>query len=124
MELTADLVLTHGYFLFEDEKEAAIMRPYPPLGLLYISAFLRRLGFSVEVFDSTFASREWLLERLLRRPGVLGICTNLITRRAVLDIIALAKTAGWIVIAGGPESANYPHEYLAAGADVVVIGEG
>jgi len=28
------------------------------------------------------------------------------------------------VILGGPESANYAEEYLAAGADVVVIGEG
>ena len=31
------------------------MKPYPPLGLLYLSAYLKRAGFSVEVFDSTFA---------------------------------------------------------------------
>jgi hypothetical protein len=35
----SDLLLTHGYFLLEDEKEIEIMRPYPPLGLLYVSAF-------------------------------------------------------------------------------------
>ena len=29
----ADLLLTHGYFLAEDEKERQIMKPYPPLGL-------------------------------------------------------------------------------------------
>ena len=50
----ADVLLTHGYFLAEDEKERQIMKPYPPLGLLYLSAYLKRAGFAVEVFDSTF----------------------------------------------------------------------
>jgi hypothetical protein len=35
-----DILLTHGYFLAEDEKEQQIMKPYPPLGLLYLSAYL------------------------------------------------------------------------------------
>jgi anaerobic magnesium-protoporphyrin IX monomethyl ester cyclase len=116
--------LTHGYFLFEDEKELQIMRPYPTLGLLYLSAYLRRVGFDVEIFDSTFAQREQLFERLAAGPGVLGIYTNLMTRRPVLDIIEAAKRRGWTVVLGGPESANYPNEYLAHGADVIVTGEG
>jgi radical SAM superfamily enzyme YgiQ (UPF0313 family) len=120
----SDLLLTHGYFLFEDEKEIQIMRPYPTLGLLYISAFLRRDGFDVEVFDSTFAQRQELFDRLARGRGVIGIYTNLMTRRPVLDIVAAAKRHGWTVVLGGPESANYPGEYLASGADVVVVGEG
>src|SRR5215469_6736389 len=120
----SDLLLTHGYFLFEDEKEIQIMRPYPTLGVLYVSAWLRRAGFDVEIFDSTFSSRAQLFERLAQGPGVIGIYTNLMTRRAVLDIAAEAKKHGWIVVLGGPESANYPSEYLASGGDVVVIGEG
>jgi len=120
----SDLLLTHGYFLFEDEKEIQIMRPYPTLGLLYISAFLRRDGFDVEVFDSTFAQRQELFDRLARGRGVIGIYTNLMTRRPVLDIVGVAKRHGWTVVLGGPESANYPGEYLASGADVVVVGEG
>jgi hypothetical protein len=28
------VLFTHGYFLEEDLKEKAIMRPYPPLGIL------------------------------------------------------------------------------------------
>ena len=31
----SDILLTHGYFLAEDEKEREIMKPYPTLGLLY-----------------------------------------------------------------------------------------
>ena len=119
-----DVLLTHGYFLFEDEKEQEIMKPYPTLGLLYISAYLRRAGFSVEVFDTTFESRDNLFQRFSRGPGVMGIYTNLMTRRPVLDVIQKARSCGWTVIAGGPESANYPDQYLAAGADVVVVGEG
>ena len=120
----SDLLLTHGYFLFEDEKEIQIMRPYPTLGLLYVSAWLRRAGFDVEIFDSTFEERRNLFARLAQGRGVIGIYTNLMTRRPVLDIVAEAKAQGWTVVLGGPESANYPAEYLAAGTDVVVVGEG
>ena len=35
---SADIILTHGYLLNEDEKEQPIMKPYAPLGILYISA--------------------------------------------------------------------------------------
>ena len=120
----SDLLLTHGYFLFEDEKEMQIMRPYPTLGLLYISAYLRRDGVGVEIFDSTFAQRQQLIDRLAEGPGVVGIYTNLMTRRPVLDVVAAAKRYGWTVVLGGPESANYPEEYLMGGADVIVVGEG
>src|ERR1700761_3853214 len=120
----SDLVLTHGYFLFEDEKEIQIMRPYPTLGLLYLSAYLRRAGFEVDIFDSTFTQRQELFDRLARERGVLGIYTNLMTRASVLAIIDAAKRHGWMVVLGGPESANYAAEYLMSGADVVVVGEG
>ncbi len=120
-----DILLTHGYFLWEDEKERQIMKPYPPLGLLYLSAYLKRAGFSVALYDSTLGRREELFARLASAPGgVLGIYTNLMTRSSVLQIAAQAKACSWTVVLGGPESANYPAEYLARGADVVVIGEG
>lgn len=120
-----DLLLTHGYFLDEDEKERQVMKPYPPLGLLYLSAYLRRAGFEVELFDSTFVSRMELTARLERElGGVLGVYTNLLTRASVLSILAEATRHRWTVVLGGPESANYPAEYLASGADVIVAGEG
>src|SRR6185503_9703440 len=118
------LLLTHGYFLAEDEKERQIMKPYPPLGLLYLSAFLKTRGYSVDIFDSTFAERGRLVERFASEPGTVGIYTTLMTRRSVLEIVRAAKRHGWRVILGGPESANYTTEYLASGADAIVIGEG
>lgn len=120
-----DVMLTHGYFLWEDANERAIMKPYPPLGLLYLSAYLKREGLSVEVFDTTFSSREAMEERLAATPGgVLGIYTNLMTRGNVVWLMGRAREHGWTVICGGPESANYPTEYLQHGAHVVIVGEG
>ncbi len=119
------LLLTHGFFLEEDPKEQQILRPYAPLGILYISSYLRSRGFAVDVYDSTWGSRGELF-RILDDgpPAVLGVYANLLTRRNAVAIIARARAAGWKVIAGGPEPANYAEEYLAAGADYVVPGEG
>ena len=120
-----ELLLTHGYFLYEDPKELQIMKPYPPLGLLYICSHLRSKGFAVEVFDSTFQTRAALREKLLAGPpSVLGIYANLMTRPNVVTILNDAKRAGWKTIVGGPEPGAYIDEYLDAGADVVVLGEG
>jgi anaerobic magnesium-protoporphyrin IX monomethyl ester cyclase len=120
-----DILLTHGFFLAEDEKEQRIMKPYAPLGLLYLSSHLRAKGFGVELYDSTFGTREELLRILQSEPpSVLGIGANLLTRGSVLQIVGAAREAGWKVVVGGPEPANYAAEYLDAGADVVVDGEG
>lgn len=101
------------------------MKPYPPLGLLYLSSYLRARDFGVEIYDSTFGSREGLFRILeTERPSTLGIYANLMTRGNAVDIIERAKACGWRVVAGGPEPANYPEEYRAAGADLVVAGEG
>ena len=120
-----DILLTHGYFLEDDEHERQIMRPYPPLGLLYISSYLKSRDFAVEVFDSTLSSRQAFSEYIEReRPSVVGIYVNLITRGSALRMIRQLKALGATVILGGPEPASYPREYLAGGADVVVVGEG
>jgi len=120
-----DLILTHGYFLCDDEKEKQIMKPYAPLGLMYISSYLKQNGFKVELIDSTFLDIGILKKYLSENPGgILGIYTNLITRHNIIRIIQFAKQNNFSVVLGGPESANYPENYLNNGADIVVIGEG
>jgi radical SAM superfamily enzyme YgiQ (UPF0313 family) len=123
--LGTELLLTHGYLLGEDAHERKHMAPYPPLGILHLSTFLRAAGHRVAIHDSTFSTREALWARLdAREAPVLGISANMLTRGAVLDIIARARAAGLRVVVGGPDPPNYPEAYLAAGADVVVFGEG
>jgi len=120
-----DLLLTHGYFLAEDPKERRIMKPYPPLGILYLSSHLRRQGFDVAIYDSTFGTRRELFNLLdTEQPSALGVYANLLTRGEVLRIVQHAKERGWFVVLGGPEPSNYGAEYLAAGADAIVRGEG
>lgn len=120
-----DILLTHGYFLNEDPHELKVMKPYPPLGILYNAAYLKRAGFRADVFDTTFSRLnefEQYLER--ERPSIVGVYTNLMTKFNVLKMIALCKRFGAAVILGGPEPASYVEEYLDRGADVIVIGEG
>jgi anaerobic magnesium-protoporphyrin IX monomethyl ester cyclase len=120
-----DILLTHGYFLYEDPKELQIMKPYPPLGILYICSHLRQKGLDAQVFDSTFSSRQKLWDVLRQGPpSVLGVYANLMTRPNVVEILRVAKESGWRTVVGGPEPSAYVDEYLAAGADAVVIGEG
>ncbi len=119
-----DILLTHGFFLSEDEKEQAIMKPYAPLGMLYLSSHLRERGFDVEIYDATFGSREELFQ-ILRAgsPSVLGIYSTLMTRLSVLKIVEVARALGWTVVLGGPEPSVYPEQYLDAGAHLIIQGE-
>ncbi|MBI3978712.1 MAG: B12-binding domain-containing radical SAM protein [Chloroflexi bacterium] len=120
-----DLLLAHGYFLDEDPRERQVMRPYPPLGMLYITSCLKARGFEVGVFDATFQTRRAFAEVLAReRPPVVGLYATLLTRLPVLELIRECRQAGVRVVVGGPEPAQYAEEYLAAGADVVAVGEG
>jgi radical SAM superfamily enzyme YgiQ (UPF0313 family) len=120
-----DLLLTHGYFLLEDPKELQIMKPYAPLGILYLCSHLRNKGFGVEVFDTTFSTRRQLFDTLRsERPSVLGVYANLMTRPNVIEILKVAHESGWTTVVGGPEPGAYSEEYLGHGADFVVFGEG
>jgi radical SAM superfamily enzyme YgiQ (UPF0313 family) len=123
------ILLTHGYFLAEDPKEQLIMRPYPPLGILYISAYLEQNNFPNEVYDSTFGSLEELKHHLQAEiPGLVGIYTNLMTKLNVLKIISFIKNSPLLwhtkIVLGGPEVRNHKEKFLEHGADIIVFGEG
>lgn len=120
-----DILLAHGYFLYDDPHELKVMKPYPPLGILYLSSYLKAKGFGVSIFDSTFSSMgefRALVER--ERPPVVGIYTNLMTKFNVLAMIKICNEAGATVVLGGPEPPYYAADYLERGADVIVKGEG
>ena len=120
-----DLLLANAYMLALDAEEQRVMRPHPPLGLLYLSSHLKSRGIDVGLFDGTFSSLEAFAGVLQReRPPVVGIAANLMTKRSALAMIALAKKLGARVVVGGPDPPYHAQAYLAAGADVVVVGEG
>lgn len=123
------ILLTHGYFLKDDPAELRIMKPYPPLGILYISAYLDKQGIENDIFDSTFSSLEVLKKYLLQySPNYLGIYVNLMTKLNVLEIIKFAKSQKDLIhtkiILGGPDIKYNAENFLNHGADFLVIGEG
>lgn len=123
--MSMDMLLVHSYCIQDDPHERDIMKPYPPLGILYITSHLKAKGFDVRVFDSTFSNTEAFKQYIEReQPPVVGFYTNLMARPGVIRSIPVCKAHGATIIVGGPDAANYPGEYLSQGADVVVVGEG
>ena len=124
-----NVLLTHGYFLSEDPAELRIMKPYPPLGILYISAYLNEKGIENKIFDTTFSSKEELKKYLINeKPDYAAIYVNLITKLNVLEIIDFVKSSDELantkIILGGPDVRYNAKEFLNHGADYVIIGEG
>ena len=123
------IILTHAYYLYEDDKEAKIMRPYAPLGILYISAYLNENNIKNHVFDSTFYSQETQLKFIEdKQPKVVAIYTNLMTKVNVIQLVKLlnndAKYGFPRIILGGPDITYNLENYLKIGANFLIIGEG
>jgi len=123
------LLLTHGYFLNDDPAEQKIMKPYPPLGILYISAYLKENGIENKIFDTTFSSKNELKKYLINeQPDYVAIYVNLMTKINVLEIMKFIKSNNSInkakIILGGPEIRYNANDLLEHGADYLVIGEG
>lgn len=121
------ILLTHGYFLEEDATEQKIMKPYPPLGLLYLSGYLEEKGIEHDVIDTTFSTEEkWLTTVKKNQPSVIAFYTNLMTKVKIIRLIEsvhLISPATKILL-GGPDVTYNWENYLAAGADFIVEGEG
>ncbi len=122
------LLFTHAYYLSADVKEQKIMKPYPPLGLLYVSAYLKSKNIPNDVFDTTFSSQQEQLNFILeKQPKVICIYTNLMTKIEVVKLVKILKTEKYNypkIVLGGPDVTYNIENYLKAGADFLVIGEG
>ena len=123
------IILSHGYFLEEDSAEQKIMMPYPPQGLLHLHAYLRENGIAATVFDTTFYSfNETTTYLRNEKPSLLGIYCNLLTRPNIVKIIQFIRNDSDLkavkIILGGPDVRHNSKEYLSAGADICVKGEG
>lgn len=131
----ADVLLTHSYHLYYDRKQVRKMQPYPPLGTLYAAALLRQKGFSVALFDSMLNDPAEGFPEALRkhRAKVVVIyednfnflskmCLSRM-REVAFEMIDAARMAGATVVVHGSDSSDHCAEYLARGADYVLVGE-
>ena len=123
------VLLTHAYYLNEDPKEQAIMKPYVPLGILYLSAYLDQHKVDHEVYDSTFSRFDDHFTHIRNKQfDVVAIYTNLMTKLNVLKLVKAIKNDSALkhtrIILGGPEVRNHAEAFLTFGADVLIVGEG
>jgi len=130
-----DVLLTHSYHLFHDRKQVRKMQPYPPLGTLYAAALLRQRGFSVALFDSMLEAPEQNFDTVVARtrPRVVAIYEdnfNFLSkmclsnmREIAFGMIDSARSTGAKVVVNGSDASDHCAEYLARGADYVLLGE-
>lgn len=99
----------------------------PPLGLCYLSAYLKMKGFhDIKSIDLNIDSVDDLKGLLTTNENnIVGIYCATKTFDESIEIAKIAKGNGSIVIMGGPHPTLCPEEILQnENADFVVIGEG
>lgn len=101
----------------------------PPLGIGYISSYLKREGHDTSLLDLNVSNvgRDGIADRVARyRPDVVGVpimCTGMDQARAVVDAVKDCSDAP-VVVGGAQASALPEHTARFTGADYVVAGEG
>lgn len=123
------VLLTHGYYLSTDPKEQKIMKPYPPLGQLYISGYLNEEGIENHLFDTTFYDKQQQLNFIKEKQAdIIAIYANLMTKVEVIKLIKILKTDASYgfpkIVLGGPDVSYNLENYLKSGAQYLIIGEG
>jgi len=93
-----------------------------------VSAYLESKNIANDVFDSTFYSQPDQLDFIHeKKPKVICIYTNLMTKIEVVKLIKILKTSDYnfpTIVLGGPDVTYNLENYLKTGADFLVIGEG
>jgi anaerobic magnesium-protoporphyrin IX monomethyl ester cyclase len=130
------ILVGHSYFLRFDRKQLQRAKPYPPLATLQVAAMLRDTGHRVTVFDAMLAEDAREYDALLQaaQPQLAlfyednfnflsKMCLDRM-RQACCEMIASARRNGARVIVAGSDASDAPSAYLAAGAEVVLVGEG
>jgi anaerobic magnesium-protoporphyrin IX monomethyl ester cyclase len=111
------------YPFFQPSKDNSIFR-FPPLGLGYVAAALKKHGANVELVDCTFLTMQQALERVRRsKPQVVGVYSMFSMKKTSLEIARQLRGSCDLLVAGGPLPTLDPTDFLDV-FDVATIGEG
>jgi len=92
---------------------------FPPLGILYLSAFLKGFGLNVQCLDMGLGHTPDMVE-----ADIVGISTTSPQRLEAFELAKKFNHMGKQVIAGGPHATHKSQECLQHGFTHVVRGRG
>lgn len=131
-----DILFSHSYYYPLDKKQWENKTPYPPLGTLYAASLMRQEGYAVSLFDTNLRSDPFAIEKEIKeqQPSFLVMYDdgfNYLTkmclttmREAAFEMINLGKKYNCQVIVCSSDSTDQYDQYLDAGADFIIQGEG
>lgn len=115
--------VTLVYPYFHRSNDRSIFR-FPPLGLGYLAACLKKANITVELVDCTFLTQKEALEKIRgSQPTIIGIQVMFSMREKAFELAKLLRKDCKLIVAGGPLPTSDPEGFLGF-FDVVVIGEG
>jgi len=115
--------VTLVYPYFHPHSDTSIFR-FPPLGLGYMAAYLKKSGISVEIVDCTFIKQEEALRKIIdSKPKIIGIQSMYSMKEKSLELAEVLKAHCELLVAGGALPTTEPDTFLEK-FDVAVIGEG
>lgn len=99
--------------------------PIPPLGILYLAAYVREKGYqNIKVVDNNFYDYSLkVLEQEIKKHDIIAVSGTTSQYKQAVDIAKIAKKNNKISIMGGPHATALPQE-TAKHFNYVVIGEG
>ncbi|HXQ94239.1 MAG TPA: radical SAM protein [Thermoplasmata archaeon] len=120
------VLLVDPYLARDDPMERKFVELYPSLSVLTLAAYLRTQSVDVAVVDLTFARDARPVAKAIGefRPDVVGVHTKTLTIGRSLAIARTARRAGVFSVAGGPDAATRPENYLTDAFDAAALGEG
>ena len=114
------------YPYFHPANDNSIFR-FPPLGLGYIAAALKKQGVEVELVDCTFMGFHEAVERIKRaKPQIVGFYSMFSMKKTTLELAQTLRDGGLdgcLFVVGGPLPSWAPEGFLDV-FDVVAVGEG
>lgn len=115
--------VTLVYPYFQPSSDNSIFR-FPPLGLGYLAAYLKRRGIQVQLVDCTFMNEKEAVDAIRRsHPDLIGLQIMFSMKEKAIQLAELLRHDCNFLVAGGPLPTSNPNEFLSH-FDVVVVGEG
>ena len=117
------VTVTLVYPYFRPSNDNSIFR-FPPLGLGYLAAYLRKNSIAVDLVDCTFLNQHEALRRIRKsNPKIIGIQSMFSMKNKSIELAKELRKDCETLVVGGPLPTTSPEDFLPY-FDVVVEGEG